>query len=303
MIELDVEFFRGVLEALPLGLYIVNRDGKILFWNEGAEQITGYLTQDVMGRAWSKELLVQRDGEGEDLEGQFPPLLTALRDGKSVTRDVSLRHKEGHRVQVRLQAFPIRDRSGAVIGAAESFEESPYGVEWDRRQSKLEAYGCLDQESRVLNFGIMQAHLREALGVFSEHPVPFSLLCLEIDQLEHIRTRGGVAAVRSALRVVGHSLEGALRPTDFVGRWQGNEFLAIVTECSLAEITRVADRLRRTVSSSEVRWWGDSLPLTVSVGASSVKQGDTQELLVARAQAALRGSVAQGGDRVTLSTE
>ena len=42
------EIFRQVLEELPTGVYLVGRDGKILFWNYGAERITRHLRQDVV---------------------------------------------------------------------------------------------------------------------------------------------------------------------------------------------------------------------------------------------------------------
>jgi GGDEF domain-containing protein len=94
-----------------------------------------------------------------------------------------------------------------------------------------------------------------------------------------------------------------LRPTDFLGRWQENQFLAILTECSNAELPRVAERLRRMAATSKVEWWGDSLKLSVSLGGTAVRAGDTVESLTLRAEEALRDSVTQGGACVTLRTE
>jgi len=71
---------------------------------------------------------------------------------------------------------------------------------------------------------MIHAHLREALGVFAERPVPFSVLCIEIDRLEQIQMRDGPGALASVLRVVGQTLENSLRPTDFLGRWQEISF-------------------------------------------------------------------------------
>ena len=39
----DFDFFRSILEDLHLAVYVVDRGGKIVFWNDGAERITGYL--------------------------------------------------------------------------------------------------------------------------------------------------------------------------------------------------------------------------------------------------------------------
>ena len=67
---------------------------------------------------------------------------------------------------------------------------------------------------------MMQSHLRENLGMFAEHPVPFSVLNIQIDGLDKIQLRDGPAAIASVLRVVGQTLENSLRPPIFwaVGR-------------------------------------------------------------------------------------
>jgi diguanylate cyclase (GGDEF)-like protein len=179
-----------------------------------------------------------------------------------------LRHKSGHRVVVQLWTFPIRNAQGVVVGTAETFNEIIDLADWDRRQSKLAGYGCIDLASGVLTHGVVQAHLREQLGVFAEHPIPFSVLCMQIDGLDSIQSRDGPGAVAAVLRVVGQTLENSLRPTDFLGRWQENQFLAILTECSASEIARAAERLRRMINNSRISWWGDRLPVTISLGGA-----------------------------------
>jgi len=133
--------------------------------------------------------------------------------------------------------------------------------------------------------------------------VPFSLLCIEIDRLADIQKRDGPGALASVLRVVGQTMENSLRPTDFLGRWQENQFLAILTECGAPELPRVAERLRRMAATSKVEWWGDTLKLSVSLGGTSVLAGDTVESVTIRAEEALRASVTQGGGCVTLHGE
>jgi PAS domain S-box-containing protein len=45
----DPEIYPIALESMQTGLYMVDRDQRIQFWNEGAEKITGYFRQDVVG--------------------------------------------------------------------------------------------------------------------------------------------------------------------------------------------------------------------------------------------------------------
>jgi diguanylate cyclase (GGDEF)-like protein/PAS domain S-box-containing protein len=297
----ESEFFRMVLEGLRTAVYVVDRDGKTLFWNDGAERITGHLRQDVVGRVCGDNFLGETDSDNNNLTGALAPMATAIREDKAMEARVSLRHKTGHRIPIRLWTFPIRNAQGLVVGVAQSFEESIAVADWDRRHRKLAIYGCLDQASGVLNHGMVQAHLRENLGLFAEQPIPFSILCIQIDGLENIQVRDGPGANAAVLRVVGHTLENSLRPTDFLGRWQDNRFLAILTECSAAEIAAPSERLRRMVSASKIEWWGDLVPVTISLGGTSVRPGDTPEGMVERAEEALRKSVAQGGNRMMVN--
>ncbi len=59
---------RMVLEALPVAVYLVNREGKVTLWSAGAEKLTGYLRQDVLGRLCEIEIL-----EHEEAGSTSPP--------------------------------------------------------------------------------------------------------------------------------------------------------------------------------------------------------------------------------------
>ena len=297
----DPEVYRAILEGMQTGVYVVDRLGKILLWNAGAERITGYLRQDMLGRQATDDFLGYLDTENNALAGEMSPVAKTFRDGKPQEAEISLQHKSSHRVPVRLRTVPVRNALGAIVGVAECFDESMQVADWGRRQSKLATYGCLDEASGVMNHGMVQSHLREAISMFAEHPIPFSVLSIGVDELESHKTRQGPGAVAHILHVVGQTLEHSLRPTDFLGRWNENEFLAVIRECGAGESGRVCERLRKMVRSAKVEWWGDTLTVSVSMGATSVKEGDTVELIVERAETALRESSKQGGSRVIVA--
>jgi diguanylate cyclase (GGDEF)-like protein/PAS domain S-box-containing protein len=296
----DPEILRNVLEELPTGVYLIGRDGKILFWNYGAERITGHLRQDVVGHACREDFLGNTEGADEQVSAASAALEAVLRDGKATESQVSFRHKSGYLVPVRLRAVPMRDAEGAIIGAAECFDEMVDLAEWNRRQSKLAEYGCLDEASGVLTHKIVESRLRECLATYADLPVPFCILCIAFDHLEEVKARYGSGAIAAVLRVAGQTLENSLRPTDYLGRWRENEFLAIVMECNQAEISRVGERLKKMVSGARITWWGDSLPVTISMGATAVKAEDNLVEMMRRAEGALCESVALGGNQIVV---
>ncbi len=296
----DPEIYQTVLNSLQTGVYIVDRNRRIRFWNQGAEQITGYLRQDVVGR-FLRDHLLTTGNETEDLDSDpDDPINLAFRDGKPSIMDVSILHKDGYRIPIVLRTLPIRDTRGAVIGAAESFETNRSASEWTRRQSAYADFGCLDTLTGVAARSFMETQIRENLITFAEHHIPFGILLVQVDHLDEFRARRGPGVVPTILRITAQSMENCVRPTDLVGCWGENQFIAILLECKETEVSLVGERVRRMIARAEIEWWGDKFTVTSPVGGAGCRRGDTVELLVSRAIASLQESIAKGGNCVTV---
>jgi diguanylate cyclase (GGDEF)-like protein/PAS domain S-box-containing protein len=289
----DPEILRRILDCTLTGIYFVDRNGKVMLWNSAAERLTGYLRQNVVGHTSPADFLVATDENNRELTGNDAPSAIAMRDGKPDTREISFRHKAGHRIPARLHTVPLRNTESAIIGVVESLTEFIPIDDAYRRQSKLAQYGCIDRASGVLNHGMMHSHLRETIATYAEHPVPFSILCVAVSNISQIRARHGQGAIDSVLRVVAQTLEYSLRPTDFVGRWRESEFLTILTECDELEVHAVVDRIRRMVTQSKVEWWGDPVSITLAIGAASARSDDTEATMLERAESALQQCLGQ----------
>jgi PAS domain S-box-containing protein/diguanylate cyclase (GGDEF)-like protein len=299
----DPEVFRAVMDSLPIGVYLVDRDLKVIFWNRGAEKISGYRSQDVMGRAYREKLLVQYDEEQSLALGKACQLTDAMRDGTTKDADAYLLHKEGHRIPVRVSAVALRSSEGKIIGAAESFEELRYPIIRGHRQIQQEQPFGVDAVTGLPDAASTMARITQALEELAEHHVPFCLMCMHVDGLEKFEAAHGKGPAGAAQRVVAHTLMHALRPDDFLGCWTGNQYAAVLRYCEKPGIRRVGDRVRNMVKSSEVDWWGDELSFTVSVGGAAAMITDSPDQLLERARAALQHSADEGGNSVTLADE
>ncbi|MGA7793470.1 MAG: diguanylate cyclase [Candidatus Acidiferrales bacterium] len=295
----DPEIYQAVLDKLQTGVYIVDRNRRIRFWNEGAEQITGYLRQDVVGRFLRDHLLTTDAVKDVDSEPD-DPINLVFRDGKPSTMDVSILHKDGYRVPIVLRTSPIRNSHGAVVGAAESFEKNRSASDWTRRQAGLADFGCLDAMTGVAAQSFMETQLRENLTIFAEHNIPFGILLIQIDHMDQFRASRGPGVVSTILRVIAQSVENCVRPSDLVGCWGANQFIAILLECRESEVAHVGERVRKMIGQAEIEWWGDRFSVTSPVGGAGCRTGDDAELLVARAAASLQESIEKGGNCVTV---
>ena len=108
-----------ILDSLSDGVYVCDKDRRIVFWNQGAERITGWKASEVIGRQCLDDVLCHVDKDGHRLCGEeFCPLHRSMVVGaaSSVPMIVFARGKDGHRVPTQVTVSPIRDGDGEVIG-------------------------------------------------------------------------------------------------------------------------------------------------------------------------------------------
>ena len=95
-----------------------------------------------------------------------------------------------------------------------------------------------------------------------------------------------------------------LRGSDMKCRHGGEEFVVLLPETPLSGAMRVADTLRRELESNPVRWNGQSIPVSASVGVTAVIPGEIDPLVVlARADAALYQAKQDGRNCVRVASE
>jgi diguanylate cyclase (GGDEF)-like protein/PAS domain S-box-containing protein len=283
----DPELFRTVLDSLQTGVSVVDRNGIVLFWNQGAERLTGHKRHEVVGRSCRDNILLQCNDQGCVACGATCPINRTLHEGKPQEAKMQLRHKEGHPVHVLMRLAPLRDPHGSILGITQSFDEQSFGAERDRNGHTLAQHGCMDESTGVPNHEFTQFHLGKNLASFARYHLPFGVILIQVDRLAHFRSAYGPPAGDAVLRVVAQTMKNAFRPSDFVGRWAEDQFLAILINCGDHGVQKTWERMRKMVTCAGLRWWSDELTVTTSVGYAKAQAGDTIESLLDRAAGSL----------------
>ncbi|MFH7319752.1 SpoIIE family protein phosphatase [Desulfurivibrio sp. D14AmB] len=115
-----------ILQAIGDGVYVTDRQRKIVYWNRAAERITGWRTREVLGRRCHDDLLCHTDKDGHLLCGKERcPLHRAMVTGTATTSPslLFLVNREGRRLPVQVNVSPIYDQQGQVIGGVEVFRD------------------------------------------------------------------------------------------------------------------------------------------------------------------------------------
>lgn len=115
-----------ILDSLSDGVYVCDRDRRIVFWSTAAARITGWQSSDVVGRRCLEDVLCHVDKDGHRLCGEeFCPLHRAMVTGATSTVPliVFAQGKAGQRIPMQVTVAPIRDPAGEIIGGVETFRD------------------------------------------------------------------------------------------------------------------------------------------------------------------------------------
>ncbi|MGD0130224.1 MAG: diguanylate cyclase [Terriglobia bacterium] len=292
--------FKHVVDGLPDGVYITDRDRRIIYWNRAAEALSGYPAQEVLGKQCSDNFLMHVDESGCLLCAGDCPLSRTLADGLPHRADVYLHHKSGHRVPVEVRVRPIWGGNGEVVGAIEIFNDNARQRALRERAKELAKFAFLDPASQVGNRNYLEQQLSQHLEQFSTFGTPFGILMADLDNFKDINDTYGHAAGDAVLATFAKTMSNCLRASDVVGRWGGDEFLAILSGITRPFLAKVSEKLRKLVAQSTVPLDDTKLQVTISVGAAMVVPGDSPESLLKRADRQLYASKESGRNRVSL---
>lgn len=285
----------ALLESMATGLYLVDRDRIITHWNRAAEGITGYASEQVLGRWCGDGLLDHVDEAGESLCGSRCPLRMTITDGRTRSVRVYLHHREGHLVPVRVTAAPLRSPEGEIVGAVETFsDDSAMSSALDqlRRAQRLAA---TDPLTGVGNRRHLDACLGRRLADWNREGRRFGALVIDLDHFKAVNDTRGHLAGDTVLSTVARSLAHALRDGDDVARFGGEEFVVLAEAETEEELVTLAARVRMIIAQG--RYAGsDDLAVTASVGVALVWPQDSGQDLLERADRALLEAKRSGRD-------
>ena len=129
------------------------------------------------------------------------------------------------------------------------------------RDARTDALTGLDNRRAVQERAPLELKRARRAGV------PVSLLLCDIDHFKSINDRHGHESGDAVLRAVAATLRATVRETDLLGRWGGEEFLAVLVDADARHAGEVAERIRANVAATTLE--GLPEPATISIGVST----------------------------------
>ncbi|MCU6433566.1 EAL domain-containing protein [Undibacterium sp. Jales W-56] len=255
-------------------------DHSIVYVNPAFERITGYASEEVIGR--EGRFLVRDDLAQPDLE----EIRTALREkraGKALLRNY---RKNGSLFWNELHIAPVHDAGGA---ATTHFVSVINDVS-DRvtYQNELEYQATHDSLTGLANRNLLNDRIQHAIAWANRENQIIAVMLLDLDHFKLINDASGHGAGDAMLKEVARRLMQCVRDTDTVARLGGDEFVLILTDLrEPGDVDLVAEKVLAALSKP-FDVIGQDVVVTASIGISFYpRDGDHGEILLRYADIAM----------------
>ncbi len=179
-------FFKQFFDSLFDGVYIVNKERKILYWNRGAEAITGYSQDEAVGRYCNSGVFDHTDGAGCKLcEGKCP-LLKVIETQQPQRKRVFFRHKDRRRTPVAMHCLPFNNEQGEIVGVVGMFRDASETAALEHAYNKLRELSEKDALTGETNRRQLNKIIPDKLELLKRSGIPFSVILLAIDCFKQI---------------------------------------------------------------------------------------------------------------------
>jgi diguanylate cyclase (GGDEF)-like protein len=212
-----------------------------------------------------------------------------------------LLHREDTLVPVDVSATPIHDRLGGVVGAVLVAHDVTAARELSERLARLALY---DHLTGLPNRTLFADRLDRAIGLAQRAGVCFSLLYIDLDNFKEVNDSLGHQAGDQLLQLAADRLLHCVRDSDTVSRQGGDEFLALLINCSDVNASILCAQKVVDTLSAPYAIDGKQVRLSASVGIALYPSDATEARSLVRAAdtAMYRGKCAGRGRYECFST-
>jgi diguanylate cyclase (GGDEF)-like protein len=305
--------FAQIIQSLNLGIIILDRDLRIVFWNRWMEEHSRMRSPDVVGRG-IMELFPGLKNKGFQWKSQnvfklgnyafFSQQLHSHLVPLPLSRYLS---SEFEQMQQNAALSPLRNDDGEVQYLCVTIEDATdavlYREKLERAKQELETMSLTDPLTGLPNRRHLMETLEKEIARHGRGERTLSVAILDIDHFKAVNDTRGHLCGDHVLAHLGLAFRERLRTYDFVARYGGEEFCVVLANTPPEEAFLVMERLRENVASTPFLFEGKAVRLTLSVGLASSdgEGGFTLDSLLSRADEALYRAKAEGRNLTVLS--
>ncbi|MGF6098214.1 diguanylate cyclase [Pseudomonas sp. 18175] len=270
--------------------------------NERLEAFQGHLQVASDGHADSSTAARELDTQ---IREQVDGLQSSVQDAADLDslKHVLESHLEGllgtmdeHQQQRDQREQEVAARLKGLAERVANMEQEAQGYREHLEVQRQKA--LIDPLTGLPNRAAWSERLDFEVNAWLQHGNSLSLAMLDLDHFKRINDGYGHLAGDKVLKIIANVLRKRLRPTDFIARFGGEEFVLLMPNSSLADAMAVGNVLRAAIEACPFHFKGEPVTITVSMGVAQFQPGERSELVLKRADAALYRAKAAGRNQV-----
>jgi diguanylate cyclase (GGDEF)-like protein/PAS domain S-box-containing protein/putative nucleotidyltransferase with HDIG domain len=283
------ERFRVLAAAAPVGIYIADADGSVVYANDRWQQIYEMDAVDALDDRWADAVHPEDRALALDLWHE------AVRSGGGYEATLRLQRRDGGEAWISSRGAPMYDEHGEVMGYVGTDDDVTDRV---RATRELERLSQTDPLTELANRRRMHEQIADAVDAAREAPSTTApgVILLDVDHFKEVNDVYGHHAGDAVLAETAQRIRAALAPGEEAGRWGGEEFIVLVPSVAdVVALSATADRIRAGISATPISAAG--APITIYSSAGVAITGETVEsgsALVDRADRALYAAKRRG---------
>lgn len=246
------------------GIIITNPAGDIVQVNKAFSDITGYSSEEALGK--NPSML----SSGRQLSGFYDAMWRELANSDHWQGELWNRRKDGSLYAEMLTLSAVRDNANAVVNYVGLFSDITYIKE---KEQQLKQQAHYDVLTGLPNRVLLGDRLRQAM-LQDAREQQVAVLFMDLDGFKAVNDTFGHEVGDQLLIALGERMKGVLRASDTLARMGGDEFVGVLTDFgSLNDSMSTVSRLLETVSKP-VNLGGHLLKLTASLGVTFYPQDE-----------------------------
>ena len=234
------ERFRSLVESVQdYAILMLDAQGRVVSWNEGAARLKGYAAEEIIGEHFSRFYLP------EDIEQGKPEreLRVAAEQGRYGDEARRVR-KDGSSFWSDVVITPLRDEASVLLGFSHVTRDI---TERKMAEERLTHAAFHDPLTGLPNRALFIDHLKRCIALTKRHDdYLFAVMFLDLDRFKFVNDSLGHVAADQLLVAIARGLVTALRPEDTVARMGGDEFAILLEDIKdISDATRIAERIQK----------------------------------------------------------
>ena len=291
------DFHLCLMDNLDNAVFFVNHEGNVIHWNRSAEELTGRIAEDIIGKICSQKALLHISADGSCEGPEASPAALTLEDGSRREADVFFRHRRGHLVPAHVRVVPLHDAEGQLAGVVEIMSNNSAKAAREAEMETLRRNSLLDPLTETASRKHLEIRIQTKLEEAKRYGWAFGLVAASINNFEVIRNAHSRQTTDRLIQMAAKTFANTLRTYDAMGRWGADVLLAVVVIKDPEDLKIVGDRVRALVDKSYVTVDSRMLGVTLSVGVAVAGETDTVESLVDHARQNIQHGLDAGGHK------